>query len=179
MSWQSSNMPSIARLKMFASLRENICARWNGVIFPCGESMKTLMRALPLSACSAAEPVSPLVAPSTFRLRSCFSSTCSKSRPRSCSAMSLKASVGPLESPRMWRFGSSVRSGVVGGEEAQDLEGEARVRQVAHRVELHAHDPRPLLGHHQSAVGREPFEEDVGEQLGRGVAACADVFYFR
>ena len=47
--------------------------------------------------------------------RSCFSSTCSKRFPRSCIAMSLNASVGPFESARMWRLGSSVRSGVISG----------------------------------------------------------------
>jgi len=114
-SWQSSKTPSIAMLKMFASWSEYICAAWNGLMRPWGESMNTFTRALPLSAYSADEPVSPLVAPSTLRFRSCFSRTCSKRFPRSCSAMSLNASVGPLERPRTCRFGSSVLSGVISG----------------------------------------------------------------
>jgi hypothetical protein len=114
-SWQSSNLPSIAMLKMLASASEYICALWKGLMRPCGESMNTLSRALPFSACSAAEPVSPLVAPRMLSVRSCLSRTCSKRFPSSCIAMSLNASVGPFESPRMCRLGSSVRSGVISG----------------------------------------------------------------
>jgi len=62
-----------------------------------------------------AEPVSPLVAPRTLSVRSSRSSTCSKRLPRSCIAMSLNASVGPLESARTCRLDSSVRSGVISG----------------------------------------------------------------
>src|SRR6185437_4924698 len=114
-SWQSSNAPSIATLNTFASCSEYICARWNGLMRPLGESMKTFTRALPRSACSAALPVSPLVAPSTLRRRPCRSSTASKRLPRSCIATSLKASVGPFESRRRCRLGSSVWSGVISG----------------------------------------------------------------
>ncbi len=102
-------------LKMFGSSSAYICARWNGLMRPWGESMKTFTRALPFSACSAALPVSPLVAPRTFSRRSCFSSTCSKRLPRSCIAKSLNASVGPFESASRCRFGSSVASGVISG----------------------------------------------------------------
>ncbi len=114
-SWQSSNMPSTAMLKTLASVSEYICARWNGLMRPLGESMNTFTRALPFSACSAALPVSPLVAPSTLRCRSSASSTCSKRLPSSCIAMSLNAIVGPFERPSRCRLGSRVESGVISG----------------------------------------------------------------
>jgi hypothetical protein len=66
MSWQSSNTPSTAMLKMFGSCRLNICAVWNALIFLCGDSMKTRMPRLPRIAYSAALPVSPEVAPKIF-----------------------------------------------------------------------------------------------------------------
>jgi hypothetical protein len=66
MSWQSSNTPSTAMLKMFGSCRLNICAVWKALIFLCGDSMKTRMPRLPRIAYSAALPVSPEVAPKMF-----------------------------------------------------------------------------------------------------------------
>ena len=50
-------------LNMFGSCSENICAVWNGLILRCGDSMNTRMPRLPRIAYSAAEPVSPEVAP--------------------------------------------------------------------------------------------------------------------
>ena len=114
-SWQSSKTPSTAMLKMLGSASEYICARWKGLMRPRGESMNTFTRDFPFSACSAAEPVSPLVAPRTLSLLSCFSSTCSKRFPISCIAMSLNASVGPLEHARRWKLSSRVLRGVISG----------------------------------------------------------------
>ena len=48
---------------MLGSCSEYICACWNGLMRPCGESMNTSMPRLPRIAYSAAEPVSPDVAP--------------------------------------------------------------------------------------------------------------------
>ena len=48
---------------MFGSGSENICAVWNGLIRPCGDSMNTRMPRLPRIAYSAELPVSPDVAP--------------------------------------------------------------------------------------------------------------------
>src|SRR5260370_23682126 len=62
MSWQSSNTPRTAMLKMFASCSEYICAAWKALMRPYGESMKTCTFFLPRSAYSAEDPVSPEVA---------------------------------------------------------------------------------------------------------------------
>ncbi len=100
MSWQSSNTPRTAMLKMLASCSEYIWAAWNALMRPCGESMKTCTFFLPRRAYSADDPVSPEVAPTTLTLLPRFSSAYSNRLPRSCSATSLKAREGPLESPR-------------------------------------------------------------------------------
>ena len=55
---------------MLRSCSEYICARWKALMRPCGESMNTWMPFLPRIAYSAAEPVSPEVAPRMFRV--CF-----------------------------------------------------------------------------------------------------------
>ncbi len=83
----------------FASCSEYICARWNGLIRPCGESMNTLIRSLPRRACSAADPVSPDVAPTMFSTPPVRSSAYSSAWPRNCIAMSLNARVGPSDRP--------------------------------------------------------------------------------
>ena len=74
---------------------------------PSGESMKTWTPRLPLSAYSAALPVSPEVAPSTFSVRPRRASSYSKALPRNCIATSLNASVGPFDRPSTNRPGSS------------------------------------------------------------------------
>ena len=118
-SWQSSNTPSMAMLWMLSSIRLNIWARWKALIRPAGDSMKTRSRWRPRMAYSAALPVSPEVAPTMLSQRSCLSSVYSKSRPSSCMAMSLKASVGPLDrcctssEPRSALAASSSVSGVM------------------------------------------------------------------
>ena len=56
-------------------------------------------------ACMAAEPVSPEVAPSTQTRSPRADSTWSNSRPTSCSATSLNASVGPRNSSSRCRSG--------------------------------------------------------------------------
>ena len=98
---------------MLASCSEYICARWNALMRPCGDNMKTSMPRRPRMAYSAAEPVSPEVAPSTLRRSPRRSSTYSKSAPSNCIAMSLNASVGPFDSSSSPRPGSSQRSGVI------------------------------------------------------------------
>ena len=98
---------------MFGASTENICARWNRLMRPCGESMKTLMPFFPASACSAAEPVSPEVAPRMFSVSPRAASTCSNRLPSNCIAMSLKASVGPFERPSRCNPDSRVFSGAM------------------------------------------------------------------
>ena len=100
-------------LKMFASCRLNICAVWNGLIFARGDNMNTRTPCLPRIAYSAAEPVSPDVAPRMLSSRPSRCNTYSNRLPSNCIAMSLNASVGPFERPRMCRPGSSVVSGVM------------------------------------------------------------------
>ncbi|KAG1166162.1 hypothetical protein G6F35_018356 [Rhizopus arrhizus] len=80
---------------------------------PCGDSMKTATPCLPRSAYSAAEPVSPDVAPTMFSVVPRLASTYSKTWPRNCMAMSLKASVGPSDRPSSDRPPSSGRSGTM------------------------------------------------------------------
>ena len=70
---------------------------------PCGESMKTRTPCLPRIAYSAALPVSPEVAPRMLSCSPVRASWYSKSWPSSCIAMSLKASVGPLDSACRYR----------------------------------------------------------------------------
>ena len=77
--------------------------------------MNTLTPALPFNACSAEEPVSPLVAPRMFSSLPCFASTLSKRLPSSCIAMSLKASVGPLEQASRYSSRPRGLSGVISG----------------------------------------------------------------
>ncbi len=100
-------------LKMFGSASEYICARWNALMRPCGESMNTRTPRLPRMAYSADEPVSPDVAPRMLSSSPRFASTYSNRLPRSCIAMSLKASVGPLERASTCSPGASVLIGAM------------------------------------------------------------------
>ena len=138
----------------------------------------------------AAEPVSPLVAPTIVIRSSRSASTCSNSRPTSCRATSLNASVGP------WNSSSSHWSIVDLDERGDGRVAERRVRVVADPLEHHPVDlavderphhrrgdvgvvaearqvgqRRPLVGHVQPAVDGEPGEQHVGEaELGRRTA---------
>ena len=69
------------------------------------------MRARPAQASIAAEPVSPEVAPTMVIAPAAARRKCSNSRPSSCSAKSLKASVGPWNSSSSQSFGPSCLSG--------------------------------------------------------------------
>ena len=73
--------------------------------------MKTSTPALPRKASIAAEPVSPLVAPTMVSRRPERSRLASKSPPISCIATSLKASVGPWKSSSSQSFGPICPSG--------------------------------------------------------------------
>jgi hypothetical protein len=107
-------MPRTAMLKMLSSCSEYIWARWKALILPWGDSMKTRTPCLPRIAYSAAEPVSPEVAPRMLISSPRLASTYSKRLPSSCIAMSLKASVGPLDSSsRPSLPGSSQCTGVM------------------------------------------------------------------
>jgi hypothetical protein len=97
---------------MFGSCSEYICARWKTLMRLCGESMNTRMPFLARMAYSAAEPVSPEVAPRMLSVSPLAASTFSNSGPRSCSATSLKASVGPFDRQSRCSPRSSVFSGV-------------------------------------------------------------------
>ena len=109
----------MAMLWMFSSIRLNICACWNGLMRPAGLVMNTDTPRLPRIAYSAALPVSPLVAPRMLSVWPRRASSYSNRLPSSCIAMSLNASVGPLDkasrysgAPPAWA-GSSTRSGTI------------------------------------------------------------------
>ena len=72
-------------------------------------------RARPAQAAIAAEPVSPEVAPTMVIRASRSASTRSNSRPSTCSAMSLNASVGPWNSSWTNSDVSSCTSGTTAG----------------------------------------------------------------
>ena len=67
--------------------------------------MKTSTPALPRKASIAADPVSPLVAPTMVSRRPERRRLAAKSSPISCIATSLKASVGPWKSSSSQSFG--------------------------------------------------------------------------
>ena len=113
MSWQSSNTPFTAMLWILSSCKLNICAVWKRLIFSCGDNIKTLTPFLPRIAYSAAGPVSPEVAPRILVVSPFLSSTYSNKLPNNCMAMSLKASVGPLESESRYRSSSNLTVGVM------------------------------------------------------------------
>ena len=87
-SWQSSKLPSIARLWTLAASTVVIWRRWTSETRPWGWRMKISTRSRSRQASIAAEPVSPEVAPTMvilwFWLRA--ARTSSKSRPTTCSA---------------------------------------------------------------------------------------------
>ena len=99
--WQSSNVPSMARLNTFGSSTAVICFSWSGATRPCGCIMKMRMRSRPRTPWIAALPVSPLVAPRMFRRVPRRFRMYSKKLLRNWSAMSLNASVGPWNSSTM------------------------------------------------------------------------------
>ena len=80
---------------------------------PCGLSMKTRTPCLPRMAYSAALPVSPVVAPRMLSSSPRRASSYSNRLPSSCIAMSLKASVGPLDRASRYRPSSSGFSGTM------------------------------------------------------------------
>ena len=77
--------------------------------------MKTSTPSRPRNASIAAEPVSPLVAPTMVMRRPDRFRLASNSPPISCIATSLKASVGPWKSSSSQSFGPSWRSGATAG----------------------------------------------------------------
>ena len=80
---------------------------------PYGEVMNTRTPCLPRMAYSAALPVSPLVAPRMLSSSPRRPSSYSNRLPSSCMAMSLKASVGPLDRASSHRPSSRWRSGTI------------------------------------------------------------------
>ncbi len=111
--WQSSKLPSIATLWTLAAVTVVICRRWTSDTRPAGCRITIRIRSRPAQALIAAEPVSPEVAPTIVIARSRACRKCSNSRPRSCSATSLKASVGPWNSSSSQSLAASWRSGAI------------------------------------------------------------------
>ena len=110
-SWQSSKLPSMAKLWTLGAMTVVIWRRCTSETRPLGCSMKISTRSRSRQASIAAEPVSPEVAPTM--VTRCFlrASTASNSRPTTCSAKSLKASVGPWNCSISQRSLSSCLSG--------------------------------------------------------------------
>ena len=75
--------------------------------------MKTLTPFLPRRAYSAAEPVSPLVAPKILSSLPSLFNTYSNALPKNCMAMSLNAKVGPLDRAWILMPSERVRTGVM------------------------------------------------------------------
>ncbi|KAG1440940.1 hypothetical protein G6F57_018863 [Rhizopus arrhizus] len=67
----------------------------------------------------------------------------------------------------------------VGGEQRQHFEGEVRLGQAAPGFERLLGHLGQLLRHGQPAVGRQAFQQDVGEPLGVHAAASRDVFHVK
>ena len=144
----------------------------------------------PRTASIAADPVSPLVAPMIITCSSRSASTCSKSRPTSCNAMSLNASVGPWNNSSSHSVSSIWTSGATAGwrnvayavvadaieDDPVDLALHERPHHGGGDVGVVAQpgqvgQGRPLGGHVQPAVDGEPGEQHVGEtELGRRAA---------
>ena len=80
---------------------------------PSGLVMKTRTPFLPRMAYSAALPVSPLVAPKILSSSPRRASSYSNRLPSNCMAMSLKASVGPLDRACKYKPSSSRVSGTM------------------------------------------------------------------
>ena len=68
-----------------------------------------------------------------------------------------------------------VGGGNVGDELRQDGEGQVGIRQLAPGIEFGAADLRIGLRQIEAAIRRQAAEQDVGESLGRGVAAGRDI----
>ena len=153
---------------MLASCSAYICACWKRVM-PCsGDSMKTRTPRLPRIAYSAAEPVSPEVAPRMFSSPPVFASAYSNRLPSSCIAMSLNASVGPFDSASRCRPGSSVFSGVMSSAfsprtgVAVDLGGVGLVDQRAQVVVRNVVDQARQHGERQFAVIHAAHRRQLG-----------------
>jgi hypothetical protein len=112
-SWQSSKSPWTAMLRMFEESTVVICRRCTSLVRPSGCRITMSMAARSRHASMAALPVSPEVAPTMVTRSPRLASTWSNSRPSSCIAMSLKASVGPWNSSSENTPGSICTSGAV------------------------------------------------------------------
>ena len=205
MSWHSSNVPSIARLWMFGSSSAYICACWNALIRPCGDSMNTAMFRLPRIAYSAELPVSPDVAPRMLSRRSLLAQRVFEKMAEELQRDVLERERRAVRKakqmkPRLERrerrdvlaaehlgrvCALDDRAQFVPGnivdEAREDRERERRIRESAHARDLARRKPRIRARHGKAAIGCEPFEQDRAKRLWRVVprAARADVLHCR
>ena len=114
-SWQSSKVPSTARLWTLGESTVVICRRWISLTRPWGCSITISMPARPLVDSMAADPVSPEVAPMIVTRSPRRSISRSNSGPTSCRATSLNARVGPWKSSSSQRPAPRSRRGVMSG----------------------------------------------------------------
>ena len=106
--WQSSKLPRTAHTCTLPPVVVTICLRWMSLTPPSGNSTPMRTPSTPLKPSRAALPVSPEVA---TRMQNSWSSSprsrssralAEKNCGRHCSAMSLKALVGPCQSSSTW-----------------------------------------------------------------------------
>ncbi len=114
-SWQSSKSPRTAKLRMLGESTVVICRRCTSLVRPSGWRITTSSAWRSRQASMAAEPVSPLVAPTIVTRSPRRARAWSNSRPRSCIATSLKAKVGPWNSSNAKVRWSSCASGTTAG----------------------------------------------------------------
>ncbi len=105
----------MAMLRTFGASTVVICRRCTSLVRPSGWRMTMSTASRSRQASMAAEPVSPEVAPTMVMRSPRLASTWSNSRPTSCSAMSLKARVGPWKSSSANSRASSCTSGATAG----------------------------------------------------------------
>ena len=147
--------------------------------------MSTFAR--PASASIAAEPVSPLVAPTIVRCWSLSARKRSNTSPSNCSATSLNASVGPWNSSSsQWRciqlderydrgmgetaIGrrrtarvSCFAGQAVADERGHDPDGDIDIGQPGQIGDLGLGQARPDLGHIKATVGGKPRQRRAAE----------------
>jgi hypothetical protein len=174
---------------MFGSSNENICACWNGLIRPFGESMKTWMPRFPRIAYSGgAARVARRRSQDVERARALAERVLeeiaqelhrdvleSERRPIRC-VQQVHAGfqfrhggdrVGAENRLRVRAVDQRLEIGLrnVGHEPRQDRVRKSGVRQAAEAAQLRARKTRIFLRHGQAAVGCQAFKQDGRERL--------------
>jgi hypothetical protein len=184
---------------MFSSCSENICARWNPLIRPCGESIdvllapERLLRRGSRVAARRADDVEGRAATLERILHDLAEElhghVLERQRRPLREAHERDAAVDVAQghdaarelvrAVRGVRHGREVIARDVGREQPDDLAGEIGVVEAAPRFESGGIDRRQLRGNREPAVGREAFQQGLAEvgrfhaATGRDVLHCA------